>query len=441
MRQQELVYNAEFQIQQMERKVARGLGERSDEEKVKLQAVIEGEEAKVEAAKEKRKMLVTQCRKLNNELRGAQRSKAESEVRRGELEARITELALENTSAEQSLKATTKDKEEAMVQNDVMRLELKRLRSSLSGQADKVFALENRKQQLMLSMEERKHEIGVHKEVQRAQLRASQEEKHKVTVEMSARKAAVEKLRAKYETLMKAAGKVDGEGVSSQAAFLIAAAQRREEMQREGDELDQAIRKTEREMRALIETLKHLNVRNTEFRKSFQKADANGSDFDELRQLEEQAKLARDALFRKKKELQRLQTDYEEDTRRLEQVNEQLGRQGERGEHLEAAKQQMQLEIDAQADLLERADQRVGELAAAGRVANSGAETVEEKQLRAEARLEVVQSVLHTLGQVAKEYPEIKDALNAELERVGLNVPDRRPAEYGAQGGVALPAI
>lgn len=32
-RQQELIYSAEFQIQQMERKVARGMGERTDEEK------------------------------------------------------------------------------------------------------------------------------------------------------------------------------------------------------------------------------------------------------------------------------------------------------------------------------------------------------------------------------------------------------------------------
>ena len=39
-RQQELLYNAEFQIQQIERKVARGLGERSDEEKKKLKLEI-----------------------------------------------------------------------------------------------------------------------------------------------------------------------------------------------------------------------------------------------------------------------------------------------------------------------------------------------------------------------------------------------------------------
>lgn len=39
-RQQELVYNAEFQIQQMERKVAKASGERSMEETKRLQAEI-----------------------------------------------------------------------------------------------------------------------------------------------------------------------------------------------------------------------------------------------------------------------------------------------------------------------------------------------------------------------------------------------------------------
>lgn len=39
-RQQELIYSAEFQIQQMERKVARGMGERTDEEKSQLTSKI-----------------------------------------------------------------------------------------------------------------------------------------------------------------------------------------------------------------------------------------------------------------------------------------------------------------------------------------------------------------------------------------------------------------
>ena len=40
LRQQELIYTAEFQIQQMERKVARAGGERSDEEKIILNKKI-----------------------------------------------------------------------------------------------------------------------------------------------------------------------------------------------------------------------------------------------------------------------------------------------------------------------------------------------------------------------------------------------------------------
>lgn len=52
-------------------------------------------------------------------------------------------------------------KEELMVSNDVMRLEVKRLRDALNGAADDVFSLENRRQQLAMSMKERKAEIQV----------------------------------------------------------------------------------------------------------------------------------------------------------------------------------------------------------------------------------------------------------------------------------------
>ena len=67
-RQQELLYNAEFEIQQIERKIARGLGERSDEEKNALKKSIEKHERMLEEAKEKRKVLQQQTRKLLMEL-------------------------------------------------------------------------------------------------------------------------------------------------------------------------------------------------------------------------------------------------------------------------------------------------------------------------------------------------------------------------------------
>lgn len=50
-----------------------------------------------------------------------------------------------------------------MVQTDLLKLEMKRLRDLLTVKKDELFALENRRQQLVFSMEERKHEIAAHR--------------------------------------------------------------------------------------------------------------------------------------------------------------------------------------------------------------------------------------------------------------------------------------
>ena len=57
---------------------------------------------------------------------------------------------------------------------------------------------------------------------------------------------------------------------------LLQAAQEREEIQREGDELDAKIRKAEKEIQALENTLALMNVKNEKYRKSLQNFDPTG---------------------------------------------------------------------------------------------------------------------------------------------------------------------
>lgn len=120
-------------------------------------------------------------------------------------------------------------------------------------------------------------------------------------------------------------------GEHSQAYYVIKAAQEKEELQRYGDELDGKIRKCEKEIKALANTLDHLKMRNKNYRDKFMQG-AEGADLEKKQILEDQCRAASETLFKKRRELQKLQKDYDDDARRLMEVKtkqQQLGRQAE----------------------------------------------------------------------------------------------------------------
>ena len=343
------------------------------------------------------------------------------------------ESELENRMLEDDIKKDVKIKEDVVIANDLLRLEVRRLRDLLSAKADVVFSLENRRQQLLLSMEERKQEISVHKDVLRFQLKTLNEEMHKITMDLREREANVEKLKARFEATPR--GEDEGH---SQAYYVIQAAQKREELQRKGDELDQDVRKCEREIRALQTTLDHLNARNVAYRNSFNKVDLKGEDAEILKQLEEKAKLSKDAVFRKKKDLQRLTTDQDEDLRRLEQLKLQASKVLKQKESLENARHQVEEEILTQQTQFEELGERSEKLVLKTRSKVSettGASidsfsngTLEEKAAKAEVIKDVVQNVLYTLGQLSNEFPEVSDQFYSLLKSADLRMPTNPPS-------------
>ena len=100
------------------------------------------------------------------------------------------------------LEKVKKRKLDTLVKHDISKLEIKKLRETVNVEADNVFGLENRKYQLEMSMEEREKEIQVHKDILVSELKAAEEERHKVAVELQQRKNKVKNLRIKYEGLV-----------------------------------------------------------------------------------------------------------------------------------------------------------------------------------------------------------------------------------------------
>lgn len=102
----------------------------------------------------------------------------------------------------QDLNKITKTKEEVLVQHDIMKLQIKKIKETLNKATNNVYTLNNKKNQLEMTMQERQREILVHTEVLLAQHKAIENERHKIAVELAERKTRVKNLKIKYQSLV-----------------------------------------------------------------------------------------------------------------------------------------------------------------------------------------------------------------------------------------------
>ncbi|KAJ1631420.1 hypothetical protein T492DRAFT_996046 [Pavlovales sp. CCMP2436] len=196
-RQRELVYNADFKLQLLERRLSRAQGDRTEAEKRDLSKQIRVLTEEVESATAQHSMLSAQLKRLRNDFAQAKRRNETVTKEMSALTGEIEELQLRNLTSTSHLKQLVGGKEEKVVSHDVRKLELRKLREALSAVVDETFGLENRKAQLGLSMEERQREVGVHADVLRAQMRAAEDERHRVAKMLAEREMRIEKLRQK----------------------------------------------------------------------------------------------------------------------------------------------------------------------------------------------------------------------------------------------------
>ena len=129
----------------MERKVAKASGERSMEETKRLQIEIVQLQAALDKQKEQLQMLIDSNKQLEDEKRNIERNINKVHDSRNNLETQIQELKLENEMANGDVDKVQKRKEKTLVQHDIMKLEIKKLRDTVNVEADKVYGLENRK--------------------------------------------------------------------------------------------------------------------------------------------------------------------------------------------------------------------------------------------------------------------------------------------------------
>jgi len=260
-RQGEILDNVRFQLAQVEKKVARGLGIRSNEEQIQLKSRIEDLEKELERERQKKTELLQQQRKLTVELRSWNKKHDNSQLKYDETVQKIDYIGLEIFACETSLKEIVSKKEETMVSRDVLHLDVRRLRDSLRDLLEELCAVEKQRRESKSIIEDKKDEaVGVN-EAKRSELRTSKDDHHKAAMDLGKVKLTLEKTKSKYETV-RSANASKGNDYESPELKLILAAQRREELQQEGDKLDETIMKKENEILTMKQTLEQLKDMN-----------------------------------------------------------------------------------------------------------------------------------------------------------------------------------
>nr|XP_023419899.1 coiled-coil domain-containing protein 39 [Cavia porcellus] len=314
LKQQQIMYSQDFCVQQVERRMSRLKGEINSEEKQVLEAKLVELKKSLEEKKSTFDLLETQIKKLHNDLYFFKKSNSKNSDEKQCLMTKVNELNLFINSSEKELNKAKVYKQDLMIEDNLLKLEVKRTREMLHSKAEEVLSLEKRKQQLLTAMEERTEEIKVHKRMLTTQIRHTDQERQSISGEFHERLSKIDKLKNRYEILTVVMQPPDGEEEKIQAYYVIKAAQEKEELQRQGDRLDAKINKAEKEIFALENTLQVLNSCNRNYKQSFKKVTPSSDEYHLKTQLEEQRRAA-DEKYRYK---QRQIRELEEDIRSME---------------------------------------------------------------------------------------------------------------------------
>ena len=111
LKQKEILYTQDFKLQQLEHKMSRMMGERTDEEKVQLNQKLKDLEEEWSQQHQKETLLKNQLKTLQDDLRRVDRSQQRTTKEKDVLAVRIDEINLHIDSTQRELKKLTAQKQ------------------------------------------------------------------------------------------------------------------------------------------------------------------------------------------------------------------------------------------------------------------------------------------------------------------------------------------
>lgn len=167
-------------------------------------------------------------------------------------------------------------------------------------------------------------------------------------------------------------------------------------------------------------------MRNKNYRDKFQMG-AEGADLEKKQILEDQCRAASETLFKKRRELQKLQKDYDEDARRLMEIKTTQQQLHKRADEQSVQRDRLDKELGEQADKINRAQKTFqAKLNNVRAVKGPDFENTKENyEILAEVEQIKNKQLLASLQQIIQEFPDFGQILEGPLADNGIKIPSR----------------
>uniref|UniRef100_A0A3B5LPI0 Coiled-coil domain-containing protein 39 n=1 Tax=Xiphophorus couchianus TaxID=32473 RepID=A0A3B5LPI0_9TELE len=279
------------QVLMLQRKVAQLSGASHTNESEMLEVKVKELTANLEDKKETTKIL------KQIDIRCAKKEMEKLEAQKKDLTDEVDCLLVLCVNKEKELKKLKlKKQQDGLVNNNLLKTEVKRVRDIIYIDADSMMSWEMRKLELEKAMKEREEEIHVYSEMLRHQLKFTELDRQKL-MELNEELSKVEMVKNRFEIMESSLAGSEGE--KSQIYYITKATLDKEELRRKSEDMKDHIQKMELETKALENTIHLFSGRCSDYSNGLQ----------EKMQLEERLKTVEETLKLKKRQIQELRQE------------------------------------------------------------------------------------------------------------------------------------
>ncbi|KAH0571685.1 putative flagellar associated protein [Spironucleus salmonicida] len=281
------IYNADFQIQALTRKLSHVRGDISAEEQLVLKKNIDGLQYQLEKENQGIKLVKQQTGSVLAEIGRVKRQLTEVQTQKSRVLNQLNELVLSSQTQTISVQKTTEERQESLLLMDQLKITRERILQNLTEKTAISFGLENRSEQLQISSNLKIQQLYAARSILQNELRLLQNDLHTTKMELKSRKIATSKLEARCFVVSRRVAALAAQAQNSteevdpktaQAEAIIGFGKRRADLFQQKEVFQQQRKKLESEVNGLAQALDALRSSNSNIRQLGRPASAAGGE-------------------------------------------------------------------------------------------------------------------------------------------------------------------